>query len=807
MRARDLIEPGALFRGALFADLVRADEVDVPAGTRFGVFRVVREIGRGGMGAVYLAERDDGQFAQQVALKVVACPNSELGNELFRRERQILAELRHPHIARLLDGGRLDDGMQWFAMELIDGHPVDVHCRSQSLPLDARLRLFLDVVDAVQFAHGRLLIHRDIKPGNVLVDVDGRAKLLDFGIATLVGEAATKAWSPGWASPEQRRGDPLGPASDQYQLGLLLRRVLAGDRAPAAPEPASGDAAGTPSKEPGWLSMPSWTRRELNAIVQRACADDPQRRYGSVVELGRDIRQLLDRRPVAAVGGGGGYQAWCLARRQPGLSLATLLVAIAFISLIVAFNLRLAQERDLAQAEAERARRAQAQADAEARRLRAISGFLNEDVLGAANPVRRPLGAPPLTVAAALESAEAGVATRFAEQPDMALETLYTIGSIYRVFGWQERSIATLGTALAQAERMPGPTPTSVRARAELGAAWIERQNFADATSALTLALEESTDVDAIAGVERLHWRFWLLDARSRQGAAAEVMDDYRALARDAEAQIGAVNTISGLSLLRVARQPRARGLPGSMPAESLQALAILQATAGVHDGDTLQAQVEYGLSRCNAGAVELCLALLREALRVQVMRFGEQPLNSMNFRADLGYALMRVGRPAPAIDVLGEVVRLRETSLGPNSPQLMTALVTLSQAQSAAGRQAGAQQSVDRALAIAKANPALPPALRVNVLRAKVDALLAAGRWREADDWLAQGEDIATALPESDLRRLALSGSRARWLIASGERQAGTQLLDRTVAQLRTQLPDDHPLLAPLLQALSGNR
>jgi hypothetical protein len=412
-----------------------------------------------------------------------------------------------------------------------------------------------------------------------------------------------------------------------------------------------------------------------------------------------------------------------------------------------------------------------------------------------------------LTVAAALESAEAGVATRFAEQPDMALETLYTIGSIYRVFGWQERSIATLGAALAQAERMPGPTPTSVRARAELGAAWIERQNFADATGALTLALDQSTDFDAIAEVERLHWRFWLLDARSRQGAAAEVMDDYRALARDAEAQIGAVNTISGLSLLRIARQPRARGLPGSMPAESLQALSILQASAGVHDGDTLQAQVEYGLSRCNAGAVELCLALLREAVRVQVMRFGEQTLNSMNFRADLGYALMRVGRPAMAIDALTDVVHLREASLGPTSPQLMTALVTLSQAQIAADRQADAQRSVDRALAIADANPALPPALRVNVLRAKVDTLLATGRWQEASNWLEQGEASASALPESDLRRLALSGSRARWLVASGERQTGMQLLGHTVEQLRTQLPDDHPLLAPLLQALAGAR
>ncbi|MEO6064400.1 MAG: serine/threonine-protein kinase, partial [Lysobacterales bacterium] len=231
-----LLEPGALFEGALFRNLLRTREVELEPGMRFGVFKLVSEIGRGGMGVVWLAERDDGEYRQQVAIKCIVDIRSEQGAELFRRERQILSELRHPNIARLLDGGRRADGLLWFAMELIEGVAIDRHAQMGALTLEARLRLFADVIDAVSVAHARLVIHRDLKPSNVLVDADGRAKLLDFGIAAIAHEGdAARAYSPGWASPEQRVGDSVTAASDQFQLGMLLDAVLrsterAGDR-------------------------------------------------------------------------------------------------------------------------------------------------------------------------------------------------------------------------------------------------------------------------------------------------------------------------------------------------------------------------------------------------------------------------------------------------------------------------------------------------------------------------------------------------------------------------------------------------
>ena len=175
MNPNPLLEPGALFAGALFQDLVESQALlSLPLGTRLGAFLSGREIGRGGMGVVYRGERADGQFEQQVALKLLAEDGKGLGADLFRRERQILAELKHPHIARLLDGGHTSEGLLWFAMELIEGERIDAHCRNAGLALDQRLALFLSVTEAVQFAHSRMLIHRDIKPANVLVDSDGR---------------------------------------------------------------------------------------------------------------------------------------------------------------------------------------------------------------------------------------------------------------------------------------------------------------------------------------------------------------------------------------------------------------------------------------------------------------------------------------------------------------------------------------------------------------------------------------------------------------------------------------------------------
>ncbi len=322
------LEPGGALRGPLFRSLgqrLDAPGREVASGERIGPYRVLEPLGRGGMAVVYRAERADGAYQQQVALKLVDPRLSALaGQELLRRERQILATLQHPGIARLLDGGATDDGRLWLAMELIEGQRIDRHVRESGLDLPARLRLYVSVCDAVRFAHLHGLVHCDIKPSNILVTAAGESKLLDFGIAAALGRGelgeAPRALTPGHASPEQLRGEPATTASDVWQLGRLLQLLL----------------------DPGSPRVPA----DLGAITTRAAAADPAQRYASVAELAADVDNFLARRPVAARGGGALYRLRRLVDRNRWTS-AVAMAAVATLVLVAAgFTLRVTVERD-----------------------------------------------------------------------------------------------------------------------------------------------------------------------------------------------------------------------------------------------------------------------------------------------------------------------------------------------------------------------------------------------------------------------------------------------------------------------------
>jgi tetratricopeptide (TPR) repeat protein len=290
-------------------------------GRRFGPYRVVRELGRGGMGVVYLAVRDDQAFEKQVAIKLLhASAGSVEAVARFHRERQILARLEHPNIARLLDGGSNDDKLSYFVMEYIEGQPIDVFCEERRLSVTQRLELFLACCAAVVYAHRNLIVHRDIKPSNILVTAEGVPRLLDFGIAKLIdptsGTDATLtagvAFSPAYASPEQVRNEPLTTATDVYSLGVLLYEMLTGRspyrltsqqplevvRAIVEQEPERPSTGINRSTVPEKLRQR--LRGDLDTILLKTLQKDPERRYASVQELADDVRRHLDGRPVAA---------------------------------------------------------------------------------------------------------------------------------------------------------------------------------------------------------------------------------------------------------------------------------------------------------------------------------------------------------------------------------------------------------------------------------------------------------------------------------------------------------------------------
>jgi serine/threonine protein kinase/tetratricopeptide (TPR) repeat protein len=380
-------------------DLEEEAQFRLPKGKRIGAYEIVEEIAVGGMGAVYRAVRADGEYKQQVALKIV---RSELGAELtgarFKNERQILASLGHANIAKILDGGTTVEGVPFFVMELVEGQRVDRYCDEHKLPTTERLKLFLQVCSAVQYAHQRLIIHRDIKPGNILVNADGVPKLLDFGIAKILASSEVNAepeqtislmrlLTPQYASPEQIKGEPITTASDVYALGVVLYELLTGrtpyhvltqtsheisravcENEPEKPSTAAlrktvtTDVDGGAAAEGADLSavregssekLSKRLNGDLDNIVLMALRKEPQRRYASVDQFAQDIRRHLQHLPVLARKDTFGYRtSKFIARHKAGVAIATM-VTIALLSLT---GITLRQAR-IARAERARAER------------------------------------------------------------------------------------------------------------------------------------------------------------------------------------------------------------------------------------------------------------------------------------------------------------------------------------------------------------------------------------------------------------------------------------------------------------------
>lgn len=326
---------------------------------QFGNYRIIREIGRGGMGAVYLATRADGEFRQQVALKIVrrSFADPELARR-FRQERQILASLNHPNIARLLDGGVSVDGEPFLAMEFVEGWRIDRFCERQNLSIAERLKLFLGVCAAVAYAHQNLIVHRDLKPSNILVTIDGTPKLLDFGIAKLLGaehsneqtQTAYRAFTPEYASPEQIAGAPVTTACDVYSLGVLLSHLLETPKS----EIHNQNGENQVPKISRQLTQTKNQRpkTELEAILRMAQREEPARRYASVREFADDIQRYLNDLPVRARRDGFAYRASKFVKRN---KISVLAAALVVVSLVAGLGISLWQadaavrERDRAE--------------------------------------------------------------------------------------------------------------------------------------------------------------------------------------------------------------------------------------------------------------------------------------------------------------------------------------------------------------------------------------------------------------------------------------------------------------------------
>lgn len=441
---------------------------DAPVpGAVIGPWRVVRLLGSGGMGAVFLVERCDGQFQQTAALKLTRVGlDPALITRRFERERQIVASLNHPGIARLLDGGRTSDGRPYFVMEYVEGRAIDEECDARRLSIGERLLLFEGVCRAVQHAHSRLVVHRDVKPSNIIVTADGDVKLLDFGIAGILapsgretGESAdalSRIVTPDYASPEQIRGEPVATSSDIYQLGLLLYELLTGARAqhvpgatpaevahavchslppPPSERIATADAAACLARGASRAKLTRTLRGDLDAIAACALRKEPQRRYAAVADFLDDIRRYANGEPVQARAGRLPYRArkFVLRHRLAVASAGAILATVIVVAPIAT------SDRIRAAREQQRARQV-------------------EDVLG--HLFRMP-GAPSLARAPSasdlVEHATLLVRRDLVGQPRSQARLLTMLGEVYTALGRYDTATAVLEEAQEHRERLFGP--------------------------------------------------------------------------------------------------------------------------------------------------------------------------------------------------------------------------------------------------------------------------------------------------------------------------------------------------------------
>ncbi|MDQ6624499.1 MAG: protein kinase, partial [Verrucomicrobiota bacterium] len=352
----------------------RADsESTKDEGRRLGAYELMRELGRGGMGAVWLARRADQQFEKLVAIKLLKRgTDTEEILRRFQAERQILARLDHPNIARLLDAGTSEDGLPYFVMEYVDGQRLTDYARAKSLSLGERLRLFQHICGAVQFAHQNLVIHRDLKPGNILINAAGEPTLLDFGVAKLLAPddeswqqtiAGQERFTPGYASPEQVRGEPITTVSDVYSLGALLYELLTdtpthpfSTKTPTATQITQVVCEQEPARPSNAAPDPEMRRRlrgDLDTILLRALAKSPQRRYRSPGDLADDLQRYRDDRPVRARPDTLLYRTNKFLRRNRMATAAAALIVLSLIGGVIA-TARQAQFANRERARAER---------------------------------------------------------------------------------------------------------------------------------------------------------------------------------------------------------------------------------------------------------------------------------------------------------------------------------------------------------------------------------------------------------------------------------------------------------------------
>lgn len=684
--------------GVAVASLKSTLQVDAGArvGQRFAGFQLLRLLGEGGMGAVYLAERRGADFCQQVALKLLR--DSWAGPSAARRfagERQILARLNHPNIATLIDAGVSADGQPYLAMEYIDGKPLLAFCDAAQLDVPARLRLVQGLLSALGHAHRLLVVHGDLKPGNVLVTPDGTPRLLDFGIARLLDHEAgdarattTRVFTPDYASPEQLAGEPVGTASDLFSLGLVLYQLCVGVLPWQVGERSrSGGVASAPGTRFRQLdealqrrlaarrgedagALARRLRGELGLVLQRCLALDPAARYGSVDALQRDLQALIARQPPPGVHVGRRARAAAFVRRHAWPVAVAALVLVAGVALLGQALLgqqRLQAERDRALAAAHAAQVASATS-------RQIAEFA--DVMLSSIDPDRAQGMDRSLLRLILDAAGERAQTELAGQPVVRAAVEGTIARSYNSIGEYELAIRHFDAALEAAGG--ADTAQRVGLLTAQARAWSNRGDYAAATRTGAAAVELAQALPEMAP-ERLEAEATRAGFECDRGRFQRCREAYRQVLPLQRRVLGTGDSRTAESMRYLAYAETSLGHYAGAEALYEQLIAAARAAHGESSSETLNAINGLGIVFLQAGEFARAEALLGPAVQQAEAHFGPDHPLTINMLSNLGGAIrQQPGRNLEARPLYERVLAATRARYGRDNKRSLFAAVNL---------------------------------------------------------------------------------------------------------------------------------
>ena len=788
--------------GRLLVEERLLDAGEVPAGRlvgqRIGAYRLDRLLGRGGMGDVYLAERCDGQFSHQVAFKLVR--ESAAGPRTaarFHQERQILAQLDHPSIATLLDGGVTDDGRPYLVMQYVDGEPITDYCRGRNLGLRERLALFDTVCQAVHFAHTNFIVHRDLKPANILVTSAGEVKLLDFGIAKLLDEpqpgetvALDRVLTPEHAAPEQITGRPVTTATDVYALGVLLYELLTGERpfALSGSSPTEierticGSVPTPPSARPGHGRRA--LRGDLDNIVLMALRKEPERRYQSARELADDVAGHLSGRPVRARPDTLAYRAGKFVRRNRwGVAAAAMVLVLggAFVVTTGVQSRRVAAERDRARAEQDKAERV----------VDVLAGLL-----AGADPHTAPGGRTPDReefIALIEQSVD-----DLAGQPAVQARLWQLLAGVHQSRSRIGEAHENLAKALAIYESEPGDVLAAARIRHAQAMLTLQSEGAAAAEPLLRASLARQRQLLGDAHLDVATARQDLAGAlvHSRPDEAFNLLEDARRridgqAQRDPIRVAGFYNSLGGLLIARGDNERARQSFEG--------ALDLMTDRLGPEHPDVLTVTHNLAASLGGAGRWDEAEAVNRRVLAARERVLGPETRAVAETRNALANTLAQQGRFDEALAAFAIAEEIFTRTLGEGSASVANVQRNMGVVRAVQGRPAEAMVLLDRSLAGDAARGETQSMVVVRKRGDRALALYALGETeaglREARRAVAVADSLARDPDDpyrADLRTFLVTIllAEGRWEEAEAEVRAAVAIRD-------TRTPDPHPALA----------